>query len=171
MDAILEAAAVTKRYGTGQSQVNAVDGVNHHGVGVGVLGGMERSGQLLEQAEQDDYEPPADGELTEKQVEQYISTLKKTKALRERLAKKYEEFDEEKGKEPSLTDILGGVGDFTRAGSAEVEVVKTAGGNWKEHLWVKNAIETARVQQDINDAVAHNYALFEQYQEEIEAFD
>ena len=28
MDAILEAAAVTKRYGTGQSQVNAVDGVS-----------------------------------------------------------------------------------------------------------------------------------------------
>lgn len=75
-----------------------------------------------------------------------------------------------KGKEPSLTDIVGGIGDFTRATSAEQEVVKTAGGNWKEHLWVKNAIETARVQQDINDAVAHNYALFQEYQEEIEAF-
>lgn len=171
---VFAAASVTSAVLSGNDTEDAsetVENIFENGQSTGVLGGMERSGQLLEQAEQDVYEPPDDGELTEEQVEAYISTLTKTKALRERIAKKYEEFDEEKGKEPSLTDIFGGIGDMTRAGSAEVEVVKTAGGNWKEHLWVKNAIETARVQQDINDAVAHNYALFLQYQEEIEAFD
>jgi Yip1 domain len=171
---VFTAASVTSAVLSGgdtEDSAEAVENIFENGKSTGVLGGMERSGQLLEQAEQDVYEPPDDGELTEEQVETYISTLKKTKALRERIAKKYEEFDEEEGKEPSLTDIFGGIGDMTRAGSAEVEVVKTAGGNWKEHLWVKNAIETARVQQDINDAVAHNYALFQQYQEDIEAFD
>ncbi len=154
-----------------EDSAEAVENIFESGQSTGVLGGVERSGQLMEQAELDVYEPPDDGELTEAQVETYISTLKKTKALRERIARKYEEFEEEKGKEPSLTDIFGGIGDMTRATSAEIEVVKTAGGNWKEHLWVKNAIETARVQQDINDAVSHNFALFGEYQEEIEAFD
>jgi len=171
---VFTAAALTSAVVSGDDpddSVAAVEEIFENGDSHGMLGGVERSGQLIAQSEQDEYEPPADGELSEAQVERYISTMKKTRALRERLAKKYEQFDEEKGKEPSLTDIFGGIGDMTRAGSAEVEVVKTAGGNWKEHLWVKNAIETARVQQDINDAVAHNYALFQQYQEEIEALD
>ena len=171
---VFTAASVTSAVLSGdttEDSAKAVENIFENGQSSGVLGGMERSGQLMEQAEQDIYEPPDDGELTEAQVQAYVSTLTKTKALRERIARKYEEFEEEKGTEPSLTDIFGGIGDMTRATSAEVEVVKTAGGNWKEHLWVKNAIETARVQQDINDAVAHNYALFQEYQEEIEAFD
>jgi len=171
---LFTAAAVTSSVLTSDSTEDTAESVEkifEDGKSSGVLGGLERSGQLVAEAEQDVYGPPADGELTEDQVKNYIRTMQKTEALRERLARKYEKFDEEKGAEPSLTDIFGGIGDMTRATSAEIEVVKTAGGNWKEHLWVKDAIETARVQQDINDAVSHNYALYQEYQEEIEALD
>ena len=171
---LFHAVAKTSSVLTGNDSSDSAEAVEEilaDGPGAGILGGVERSGQLIAEAEQDVYEPPSDGELTEDQVETYIRTMRKTAELRDRLTKKYEKFDEQKGEEPTLTDIFGGIGDMTRVGSAEMEVVKTAGGNWKEHLWVKNAIETARVQQDINDAVSHNYALFQEYQEEIEALD
>ncbi len=171
---LFTAAAVTSSVLTSdnaEDSAEAVERIFEDGKNTGMLGGLERSGQLVAEAEQDVYEPPADGELTEAQVENYIRTMQKTEGLRERLASKYEKFDEKSGEEPSLTDIFGGIGDMTRATSAEIEVVKTAGGNWKEHLWIKDAIETARVQQDINDAVSHNYALYLEYKEEIEALD
>ena len=52
-----------------------------------------------------------------------------------------------------------------------MEVVKSGGGNWAEHTWVANQLETARVQQDLNEAVSHNYQLFLRYQAEIEQYD
>ncbi len=113
----------------------------------------------------DTYEPPADGELNHDQMEGYVDVLKKTRALRARLTAK---FESREGEDASMSDILGGMGDAMRLGTAEMEVVKTRGGNWAEHMWVKNQIETARVQQDLNDMVKHNYALFLQYQEQIE---
>ena len=52
--------------------------------------------------------------------------------------------------------------------TAEMEVVKSAGGNWAEHQWVRSQIEVARIQQDLNEATEHNYNLFLKYQNEIE---
>ena len=71
----------------------------------------------------------------------------------------------------SISAILGGGGDAARIGTAEMEVVKTGGGNWAEHQWVRHQLEVARVQQDLNDTVKHNFALFEKYAEEIERFE
>ncbi len=134
----------------------------------GMFGGLERQAKLAEQAAADRYDPPSDGELDESQVERYVSVLRKTAALRDRLQKKYEKMDEG---EAGLGDLLGGVGDFARIGTAEQEVVKTGGGNWAEHQWVREQLEVARVQQDTSDAVKHNYALFLKYQEEIESLE
>jgi hypothetical protein len=74
-------------------------------------------------------------------------------------------------KEPSLTDVFGGVGDAIRLSTAEMEVVKTAGGNWAEHHWVKAQLETARIQKDLNETTAHNYGLFQEFQSEIERLE
>ncbi|MEZ5597919.1 MAG: Yip1 family protein [Pseudomonadales bacterium] len=135
----------------------------------GFLGGLERAGKVMEEAEKDRYSPPDDGMLSDDQVQTYIRNMRKTKELRERLTSKYEGMGEKD--DASISDIFGGISDMSRVGTAEAEVVKTSGGNWAEHQWVKSALETARVQQDINDAVAHNYALFMKYQDEIEALD
>jgi hypothetical protein len=51
--------------------------------------------------------------------------------------------------------------------TAEIEIVKSAGGNWAEHQWVRQTLRTAWLQKDINDAVAHNYALYQEYEEEL----
>lgn len=136
--------------------------------GGGLFAGVERQANLAEAAQNDRFEPPADGKLEDEQVARFVDALKKTAALRERLTKKWDKIDEEN---PSLGDIFSGAGDAMRLGTAEMEVVKTAGGNWAEHQWVRTALETARIQQDINDAVRHNYALFLKYQEDIERFE
>jgi len=134
----------------------------------GLFGDFERQANVAEQASQDTYEPPANGRLTEAQVRAYARTLERTAELRERLGKQLESMEQEG---PSLGDIFSGVKDATRLATAEMEVVKTAGGNWAEHQWVRNQIEIARVQQDSTPAVEHNYELFLEYREQIERYE
>jgi hypothetical protein len=55
-------------------------------------------------------------------------------------------------------------------GTIEIEIVKTAGGNWAEHQWVKQSLRTAWLQKDSSDAVAHNYALYQEYEDHLAAF-
>jgi len=138
------------------------------GSGSGMFGDLERHAGIAEQASRDVYDPPSSGELSRSQVEAYVAAMKKTAELRGRLSKKFEGLDEDN---VSMSDVFGGVSDAVRLQTAEMEVVKGAGGNWAEHLWVKNQLEIARVQQDINDAVKHNYQLFLKYQDDIEQYE
>ncbi len=136
--------------------------------GGGVFGDFERQANVAEMAAQDTYQPPVDGRLSEAQVATFVRTLQRTWELRERLGKQLESIEEEG---PSLGDIFSGVGDAMRLGTAEMEVVKTAGGNWAEHQWVRNQIEIARIQQDGSPAIEHNYRLFQEYREQIERYE
>ena len=126
------------------------------------------SSASAEAAASDVYDPPSDGELTEKQVQNYIGVTAKTRTLQERLSASWQEMED---KEPSLTDVMSGVGGALRMSTAEMEVVKSGGGNWAEHQWVKNQLETARIQQDLNSTTEHNYRLFLKYQDDIEQLE
>jgi hypothetical protein len=134
----------------------------------GVLGGLERQVGYAEQAANDAFDAPDDGKLSEDQVQRYVEVLEKTGLLRERLTKRFEDIDED---DASFSDVFGGVNDAVRHSTAEMEVVKTGGGNWAEHRWVQGQIEVARVQRDINDTVKHNYQLFVEYQQKIERYE
>jgi hypothetical protein len=136
--------------------------------GRGVFGDLERQADFADQAGRDRYTPPSNGRLSEAQVAGYVRTLQRTAELRERLGAKFENTENDN---PSIGAIFSGVNDAVRLGTAEMEVVKTAGGNWAEHLWVKNEIEVARVQRDSSPAVEHNYELFLEYQDEIEKYE
>lgn len=170
---VFVAAAITSGItGAVNEETESVIGEALDGEGrSGVFSGAERIGQLVGEAQQDTWDPPADGQLTEEQVETYIRTMEKTRALVDRLGSKIEELENKEGEQADLGDVFGSIGDIARIGTAETEVVKTSGGNWAEHLWVKSAIETARVQQDLDDAVRHNYELYLEYQERIDALD
>lgn len=135
----------------------------------GVFSGFQRQADFAERAMQDTYDPPEDGRLTEAQVAAYARTLQRTAELRERLSSNLEKMEKEEG--PSLGDVFSGVQDAVRLGTAEMEVVKSAGGNWAEHEWVKGQIETARVQKDGNPVIEHNYELFLEYQDRIEQYE
>jgi len=155
-----------------QSQTGSQAAVNS-----GVLGEIERQSRLVESATADQYEPPADGELTEAQVIAYTKVIKKTRILHEEYAVKMQKLSEEmeakekEGETPSFADmskIYSGIGSTVGANNAEMEIVKTGQGNWAEKNWVKNQLRIAHIQQgEGSDAIVHNYELYQEYQEDI----
>ncbi len=144
--------------------------------GAGVLGEFERQGRLMEAAKEDSYTPPDDSKLTEPQVVAYAKVLQKTRAIHAEYAEKVQDFSadieakEEAGESPAadLATMYRGIGGVVSANNAELEVVKTSGGNWAEHLWVREQLRIAKIQQgDGSTANAHNYQLYEKYKKEL----
>jgi len=146
-------------------------------VNSGVLGEIERQSRLVESATADQYEPPADGKLTEAQVLAYSGVIRKTRILHEEYAQKMQKLSDEmeakekNGESPSFSDmsqIYSGIGSSVGANNAEMEIVKTGQGNWAEHNWVKNQLRTAHIQQgEGSEALKHNYELYQEYQADI----
>lgn len=137
----------------------------------GMFGGVERYARLMEEAEQHQYDPPSDGRISEAQMNRYMEVMRKTAEIRgeqsrrmAELAKKYED------KEPGITDLAdlsSGFGSVLGTFSAEMEVVMTGEGNWAEHQWVSEQLRVARIQKDLNEAVKHNYALYQAHEDEL----
>lgn len=138
----------------------------------GMFGDIQRYADLMDQAEKDHYTPPADSMITEAQMNDYMDVMRKTAAVRQEQMAHLDKLKEKyKDKEPTATDLpalSGGVGSVLGAMSAEMEVVMTGKGNWAEHQWVAQQLHTARIQKDINDAVKHNYALYQANAAELE---
>ncbi|MEX2125323.1 MAG: Yip1 family protein [Woeseia sp.] len=138
----------------------------------GVFGTMSRQGELLALAEQDTYTPPPDGKVTESQVQAFIRVMARAREMQAEKDKRLQEIakkaeDEEQMSMSDFGQIMGSVTDFAGMQTAEIEVVKTADGNWAEHQWVRESLRTAWIQKDINDTVAHNYGLYQQYAEDL----
>ena len=141
----------------------------------GMIGEIAHQGELMAAAGEDRYEPPADGKLDEEQVEAYVSVLRKTRSIQAEYEEQIEklsadmEAKEDAGESISIADLrkaYSGVGSFMGANNAELEVVKSGGGNWAQHQWVKQQLRTARYQQgEGSDAIAHNYKLYQKYEE------
>jgi hypothetical protein len=141
----------------------------------GVLGGAIRYGELMAAAEEDRYQPPADGRLTEAQVREFIRVMKRSEELSGEKEARLKQLSEKAEGEQELSmgdigEMMAGATEFMGLGTIEIEVVKGGGGNWAEHQWVKNTLRTAWVQKDINDTVAHNYALYQKYESELKPF-
>lgn len=141
-----------------------------------VFSEMERQADLVEAAQNDRYDPPGDGEVSEDQVEELVDVLEKTAAARQRYSERMEQLaeemeDKEQASIGDLGKIYSGIGGAISATNAEMEVVKTGGGNWAEHQWVKNQLRIAVLQQgDGSDALAHNFALFQEYEDELSPY-
>jgi hypothetical protein len=138
----------------------------------GVFGGITKQAELLAAAQEDRYSPPDDGELTDRQVREFIRVVERASELQEEKAERLKELAEkaEKNEEMSMRDfgqMMSSASDLTGLQTAEIEVVKSAGGNWAEHQWVRDSLRTAWIQKDINDAVKHNYKLYEKYEDEL----
>lgn len=137
----------------------------------GTFGGIERYARLMEQAQQHQYEPPSNGKISESQMGRYLEVMRKTAEIRdeqianmERLQEKYQDTEPGVG---DLADISSSVGSVLGAFNAEMEVVVTGEGNWAEHQWIKEQLRTARIQKDLNEAVKHNYELYQAHRDEL----
>jgi len=144
----------------------------------GMIGEATRQAGIIDAASADRYEPPSDGELDEDQVEDYVSVLRKTRSIHAEYAEKMDKLaaemkaKEEAGESPSMADfgkMYSGAGGMMGANNAEMEVVKSGGGNWAEHEWVKQQLRVAYVQQgEGTDANGHNYKLYKKYADQLD---
>lgn len=148
--------------------------------GSGMLGEMERQGRLMEAAQSDRYDPPENGKVSEKQVEAVAAVARKSRELQAEYAADMEKLSKElEAKEKAgtlspgdLARAYGGVGSALGVSNAEMEIVKTGGGNWAEHSWVKEQLRVARVQRgEGSDAIEHNYELYQEYKEDLEGLE
>lgn len=156
-------------------RVSGVDGVQPNAAGGGLFGGLTRQAEILAGAEEDRYEAPRDGELTERQVQEFARVMERTsEALGEREQRLREIAERaDADQEVSLSDLtsmMSGMTEIAGLSTVEIEVVKSAGGNWAEHQWVKESLRTAWLQKDVNDTVAHNYALYRQYEDQLATY-
>ncbi len=142
--------------------------------GPGLFGGITRQAELMNAAEEDRYDPPSDGRLSKKQVREFVRVMDRTADLEQEKMAHLKELAEkaEQDEEISFRDLgsmMSGVTDAAGLHTSEIEVVKTAGGNWAEHQWVRESLRTAQIQKDSNDAVKHNYELYQDFEDELSA--
>ena len=143
------------------------------GIG-GLMGEAMRQGELMAAAEDDRYDPPSDGKLSESQVREFVRVSRRAREIMDEKGERLRELSERADNDEPLsmsemTEAMGGATAMMGMNTIELEIVKSAGGNWAEHEWVKEALRTAYVQRDVNDAVAHNYALYQEYEDELQA--
>lgn len=164
--------------GVGAYKSGAMDSISRsdsNSVSSGLFGGMERQTKMIEHAENDKFVPPADGKVTDNQIATLILNLQKTADYRKSQEEKLQNLDSQmKDKKGfSFSDIgklTSGLNSVMSTANAEMEVVKTGGGNWAEHQWIKDQLRIAKIQKDINDAVKHNYALYQKYADQLDGF-
>lgn len=160
-------------YQSGVRPGTGVSGADDSGVAnTGMFGAMARQAELIEMAEEDTYTPPSNGEVTEEQVQAFIRVVERAEEIERAKEKRIQELakkaeGEEQMSMSDLGQMMGGMTTLAGLQTAEIEVVKSGGGNWAEHQWVRESLRTAWVQQDINDAVAHNYELYQEYEEQL----
>jgi len=140
--------------------------------GAGMYSGFARQAELLAAAEEDRFDPPSDGRLNKSQVREFIRVMQRTEELQQQKSARLQELAEkaENDEQVSFKDLGSMMSGMTEAAglqTSEIEVVKSAGGNWAEHQWVRESLRTAWIQKDINDTVAHNFALYEEFEEEL----
>lgn len=137
-----------------------------------LYGGMARQAELMAAAEEDRYEPPSNGRIRKSQVQEFIRVMQRTEELQQQKMKQLEKLAEkaESDEEVSFRDfgaMMSGMTEAAGMQTSEIEVVKSAGGNWAEHQWVRESLRTAWIQKDLNDAVSRNYELYQEFEEEL----
>lgn len=140
----------------------------------GMLGGLGRQAELMEQAANDRYTPPADGKISGEQLEKYLATMQKVADLRAQQQQSLAQLQQQNrdNREFSFSDVgalTSGINAVMGSVNAEMEVVKSGGGNWAEHRWIRDQLRTAMIQKDISAAVKHNYALYEEHEQQLRA--
>ena len=132
---------------------------------------------LLKKTAEDQYTAPADGKLTEAQVQMYLKVREHEKAIAQVAKQQLEQHSDaaKKAGEKSLAGMvegfksLGSVGDFL---TADIRAAKDLGYNTQEYLWVKGqilAVSTSVMGEKM--AQAMNASMDQSYTQLKKAYD
>ena len=141
----------------------------------GLVGEAVRQGELMAAAEEDRYDPPADGKLSESQVREFVHVAKRAGEIMEEKGARIRELAEraendEKLSVSEMSEMMSGATTMMGMNTIELEIVRSGGGNWAEYQWVKDSLRTAYIQKEGDEAIAHNYALYKEYEDELQSF-
>jgi Yip1-like protein len=141
----------------------------------GMFGGAIRQAELMAAAEEDRYSPPSDGKLSDRQVREFIRVMDRAAELQADKDKRLQALAEKADSDNQLSmgdlgELMGSVTDLAGMQGGQIEVVKTAGGNWAEHEWVRDTLRTARIQKDGSDMIVSNYGLYQKYEEQLSGY-
>lgn len=120
---------------------------------------------LLKEAAEDSYDPPADGKLTEAQVQMYLKVReheKKIAAVAKQELKQHAQKAEKAG-EKSLAGMMEGfkaIGSAADFATADIRAAKDLKFNSQEYLWVKGQIlaaSSAAMAQQVNETMTASF--------------
>ena len=119
---------------------------------------------LMKEIANDEYNAPADGRLTDAQVQMYLKVREHEKKIAQVARDEMKKHAEEaKGKEKSIGGFmegmkaLGSAADFL---TADIRAAKDLGYNTQEYLWVKQQIlaaSTAQMAEQFTAAMSQNF--------------
>ena len=133
---------------------------------------------LMKEVSEDQYEAPADGRLTDAQIQMYLKVRDKEKVIAQVAKKELEQHSKksEQSGEKSLAGALeglkglGSVADFL---TADIRAAKDLGFNTQEYLWVKTQVLAAsglemqeKSQQAINQMMEQSYQSLKKQHDE-----
>ena len=102
---------------------------------------------VLAEAENDHYDPPADGKLTRAQVEMYLKVREHERAIaeaaRKKLSQTAENMKEKKGSLGELMEGMKGFGAVADFVTADTRAAQDLGVNTAEYGWVKETIQSS----------------------------
>ena len=120
---------------------------------------------LMKEVANDEYTPPADGRLTDGQVQMYLKVREHEKKIAEvakEEMKKHAQAAEKKG-DNSIGGMLDGfkaLGSAADFMTADIRAAKDLGYNTQEYLWVKQQIlaaSTAQMAEDFSKSMQANF--------------
>lgn len=132
---------------------------------------------MMEEISKDEYEPPADGRLTEAQVQMYLKVrereVKIAQVTKEQLKEKAAKV--EKAGEKSIAGMVEGfkaMKDVANFVTADLRAAKELGYNTQEYMWVKGQILAASTSAMAEQATQAISAQFDQaYEQTKKAYD
>jgi hypothetical protein len=132
---------------------------------------------LMKEISKDEYTPPADGRLTDKQIQMYLKVREHEKKIaqvaKDEMKKHAEKAD--KNKEKSIAGFMEGMkalGSAADLVTADLRAAKDLGYNSQEYMWVKGqvmAVSVAAMGQQFSQVMNANFD--KAYQEAKKAYD
>jgi len=101
--------------------------------------------EVLEQTAAAEYDPPADGKLTERQIEMYLAVKEREQRIREVARKSLEEKSgaAKQDDDMSFVETLKALGDVGDIAAADLRAAQELGHNPKEYQWVEERVMEA----------------------------
>ena len=127
--------------------------------------------EVLDEVAAAQYDPPADGKLTDAQIEMYLAVRQRGKRIREVAGKELEKKSAEakkEGEEMGLFEAVQAVGDAADIATANLRAAQELKHNPKEYQWVEERVTDAllaEMSQRVNAQLAEGRDEYVQFLE------